>query len=127
VEDRRGYARLVPFREAFPIFHTPDLVLAVAFYTERLGFEEGYRIEGFAVVRLDSFELGLAESTDETPAGRVAIWLYTDDVDAEIERLREAGVEVVKEPKDWEWGERMGSVADPDGNEICLGQRLEAS
>jgi uncharacterized glyoxalase superfamily protein PhnB len=117
----------VPFREAFPIFHTPDLVRAVAFYTERLGFEEGYRIEGFAVVRLDSFELGLAESTDETPAGRVAIWLYTDDVDAEIERLREAGVELVKEPKDREWGERMGSVADPDGNEICLGQRLEAS
>jgi lactoylglutathione lyase len=117
----------VPFREAFSIFHTPDLVRAVAFYTERLGFEEGYRIEGFAVVRLDSFELGLAESTDETPAGRVALWLYTDDVDAEIERLREAGVEVVKEPKDWEWGERMGSVADPDGNEICLGQRLEAS
>jgi lactoylglutathione lyase len=117
----------MPFREAFPIFHTPDLVRAVAFYTERLGFEEGYRIEGFAVVRLDPFELGLAESSDVTPAGRVALWLYTDDVDAEIKRLREAGVEVVKEPEDREWGERMGSVSDPDGNEICLGQRLEAS
>jgi lactoylglutathione lyase len=117
----------MPFREAFPILYTPDLVRAVAFYTERLGFEEGYRIEGFAVVRLESFELGLAESSDVTPAGRVALWLYTDDVDAEIKRLREAGVEVVKEPEDREWGERMGSVRDPDGNEICLGQRLEAS
>lgn len=116
----------MPFREAFPILQTPDLERAVAFYTERLGFEEGYRIEGFVVVRLEPFELGLAESTDETPGGRVALWLYTDDVDAEIETLREAGVEVVKEPADQEWGERMGSVSDPDGNEIYLGQRLEA-
>jgi uncharacterized glyoxalase superfamily protein PhnB len=117
----------MPFREALPIFHTPDLVRAVAFYTERLGFEEGYQIEGFAVVRLDSFELGLAESTEETTAGRVALWLYTDYVDAEIEKLREAGVAVVKEAEDRDWGERMGSVSDPDGNEICLGQRLAAA
>jgi lactoylglutathione lyase len=117
----------MPFREAFPILHTPDLERAVTFYTERFGFEERYRIEGFAVVALEPFELGLAESSEETAAGRVALWVYTDDVDAEIETLRKAGVEVVKEPADREWGERMGSVADPDGNEICLGQRLEKS
>jgi lactoylglutathione lyase len=116
----------VAFREAFPIFHTPDLERAAAFYSERLGFEETYRIPGFVVVTLGPFSLGLAESSDATPAGRVALWLYTDDVDAQIEALREAGVEVVREPEDQEWGERMASVADPDGNEVCLGQRLES-
>jgi lactoylglutathione lyase len=117
----------VAFREAFPIFHTPDLERAVAFYVNRLGFEERYRIEGFVAVALGPFSLGLAESSEVDPPGRVALWLYTDDVDAEIDALREAGVEVLKEPKDQEWGERMASVLDPDGNEICLGQRLETS
>jgi uncharacterized glyoxalase superfamily protein PhnB len=44
-------------------------------------------------------------------------------VDAEIAALREAGVEIGKEPADTEWGERMATVADPDGNDIYLGQR----
>ena len=39
--------------------------------------------------------------------------------------VRADGVEVVREPEDQEWGERMGSVLDPDGNEIYLGQRLD--
>jgi uncharacterized glyoxalase superfamily protein PhnB len=45
----------------------------------------------------------------------------------EIDAWREAGVEVVREPEDQEWGERMASVLDPEGNDVYLGQRLEAS
>jgi lactoylglutathione lyase len=112
------------FRDAFPIFQTNDLERAVAFYTERLGFVEQYRFEEFVVLDLGEFSLGLSEVSDVSPAGRAALWLYTDDVDAEVEALREAGVEVAREPKDQEWGERMASVLDPDGNEIFIGQRL---
>jgi lactoylglutathione lyase len=115
----------VAFRDAFPIFHTPDIARAAGFYVDRLGFDERYRIPGFVVVALGSFSLGLAESVEVDPPGRAALWLYAEDVDAEIEALREAGVEVVREPADQEWGERMGAVADPDGNEVFLGQRLE--
>ncbi len=118
----------MPFHDAFPILQTTDLRRAVAFYAERLGFEEQYRFPqggtpAFVVVGLGSFSLGLAEGSEVTPAGRVALWLYSEDVDAEIEGLRGAGVEVLKEPEDTEWGERMASVADPDGNEIFIGQR----
>jgi hypothetical protein len=35
------------------------------------------------------------------------MWIYADDCDAAIERLREAGVAVVDEPADQPWGERM--------------------
>jgi lactoylglutathione lyase len=56
------------------------------------------------------------------PAGRVSLWVYCDDVDAEVEALRQAGVEIAREPEEMEWGERMASVRDPDGNEIFLGQ-----
>ena len=116
------------FRDAFPIFHTSDVTRALAFYSERLGFEERYRFpdEGspaFVLVGLGQFSLGLTAVSEVEPPGRVALWLYCDDVDAEIATLREAGVEIVKEPADTEWGERMAAVADPDGNEIYIGQR----
>jgi catechol 2,3-dioxygenase-like lactoylglutathione lyase family enzyme len=112
------------YRDAFAILHTADLARAVAFYVERLGFEERYRFGNFAVVGLETFDLGLTEVEEVEPAGRAALWLYTDDANAEIDRLRAAEVEVVREPADMEWGERMGSVRDPDGNELFIGQRL---
>jgi lactoylglutathione lyase len=118
----------VAFRDAFPIFHTPDLSRAAGFYCEHFGFEERYRFPDerspeFIAVGLGSFSLGLTAVREVEPPGRVTLWLYCDDVDAEIARLREAGVEVVREPEDQEWGERMAAVVDPDGNAIYLGQR----
>ena len=114
----------MPFRDAFPIFHTTDLERAVAFYRDRFGFEERYRWEDqFATVGLGGLELGFAASKQIDPSGRVALWLYCDDVNAEIEALRAVNVEVAREPEDVEWGERMASVLDPDGNEIFLGQK----
>lgn len=115
---------------AFPILHTADLARAVAFYTERLGFEERYRFEqrdegSFVSLSLDEFSLGLTEVRELEPAGRVALWLYSDDVDAEIAGLRAAGVDVVREPEDMKWGERMASVRDLEGNEIFIGQRAK--
>jgi lactoylglutathione lyase len=113
------------FREAFPIFHTTDLERALAFYRDRLGFEERYRLEDqFVAVGLGPLDIGFAASKAIDPPGRVALWLYCDDVDAEVAALREARAEVTREPEDMEWGERMAIVLDPDGNEICLGQRL---
>lgn len=117
----------MPFRDAFPILHTPDLSRAVAFYVERLGFEERYRYGNFALLALETFELGLTEVEEVEPPGRVALWLYADNVDTEIEALKRAGVEVVREPEDMEWGERMASVLDPDGNEVFIGQRLHGT
>jgi lactoylglutathione lyase len=119
----------VPLHDAFPILQTADIAQAGAFYVERLGFGETYRLpeQGpptFVVVSLVAFSLGLAAADEVAPPGRVALWLYSDDVDAEIGRLRGAGVEVVKDAEDQEWGERMASVLDPDGNEIFIGQHL---
>ena len=116
------------FRDAFPIFHTADLPRAVAFYREHLRFQERYRFpdEGkssFVLVGLGSFSLGLTLVAEVDPPGRASLWLYCDDVDDEVTRLREAGVSVVSEPTDEEWGERVATVVDPDGNQIYIGQR----
>jgi predicted enzyme related to lactoylglutathione lyase len=120
-QQSRG-ARLggLSFREGFPIFHTADLERAVRFYVELIGCEEVFRYEDAYVGLTGPVTLGLTAVQELEPAGRVTLWLYCDDADAEIERLRAAGVEVAREPEDREWGERAGSVLDPDGNEVWI-------
>ena len=119
---------LVPFRDAFPIFHTSDIERLAAFYCSRLGFERGYRFpeEGatqFLVVTLGGLSIGLTQTQSPDEVGRVALWLYTDDVDQEVDQLRASGGTVVEEPAVREWGERMATVADPDGNLLHVGSR----
>ena len=77
----------MPLHDAFAILHTADLERAVEFYVERLGFEERYRFFGFVLLGLDTFELGLTAVEEVSPPGRVALWLYSEDVDAEIDAL----------------------------------------
>jgi uncharacterized glyoxalase superfamily protein PhnB len=74
-------------------------------------------------VGLGPFAFGLAQVDELEPSGRASLWLYCDELDAEVNALREASVEVVRGPQDMEWGERMATICDPDGNEIHLGQR----
>jgi lactoylglutathione lyase len=45
---------------------------------------------------------------------------YAEDCDAAVAALRRAGVTIIDEPADQEWGERMARVADPDGNRIMI-------
>ncbi|MFD0745041.1 VOC family protein [Phytohabitans flavus] len=40
-----------------------------------------------------------------------------------MDKLRAAGVKVLAEPTDQPWGERMATVADPDGNRVIIATR----
>jgi lactoylglutathione lyase len=119
----------VALRDAFTILESSDVAGLSSFYAERLGFDRGYRWpdEGepvFLVVTLGSFSIGISRSDAPERPGRVAFWLYADDVDQEVERLRREGVTVVAEPAETEWGERMATISDPDGNHVHMGQRM---
>ena len=114
------YSRLVRFRDGFPILHTVDLPRLVAFYVAHLGFEEVYRFGEAYVSLTGPLKVGITAVSELEPLGRASLWLYCDDVDAEVDALRNAGVEVAREPEDMEWGERVALVRDPDGNEIFM-------
>lgn len=113
---------------AFPILTVRDLPATARFYT-RLGFAETYRFPGegepeFVTLQRNGSTLGLGS---EGPEGeRFAYWVYVDDVDASLADLRESGVEVVEQPADEPWGERVASVRDPAGNLLFLGAPSEA-
>jgi uncharacterized glyoxalase superfamily protein PhnB len=44
-----------------------------------------------------------------------SLYVYCDDVDALAERAAQAGAQIVQEPVDMFWGDRMCVVTDPDG------------
>jgi lactoylglutathione lyase len=109
---------------AFPIITAEDLQETRAFY-EQLGFSATYRFPSEGEPRYltlsrggSSIGIGAPSAHDEE---RFGFWVYVEDVDGTLERLRASGVEVVAEPEDQPWGERVARVRDPGGNLIYLG------
>lgn len=127
------------YTQAFPILHSDDFKRLVAFYTESLGLPVTFRFppegEGdaaFLTVGAGTSTIGIGDYSGveamfaPTPRGGkpFQLCLCTDQLDAELERLRAAGTPVHLEPVDQPWGERMCYIADPDGNLIMLVQSL---
>jgi hypothetical protein len=48
------------------------------------------------------------------------MYVYVDDVDDVVAQLRAEAVRVLKDPADMPWGERIATIADPDGNPVAL-------
>ena len=118
------------FDELFPILTTPDLARCLGFYRDLLGGRVTYQFPAdgepaYVDVRLGGSHLGIGQQ--EGPGAltneRVTLWVYADDCDAGLDRLRGGGVEVIQEPMDQPWGERMATVVDPDGNRVIIASR----
>ena len=113
-------------QSAFPILEVPELAPALRFYRDILGGEVRYTFpaEGdpvYVSLQLGSSAMGIgvAENAD-APAGML-LWFYVDDVDAATDAVRSAGLEVVEEPADQPWGERVSLVIDPFGTRVRFG------
>lgn len=55
-----------------------------------------------------------------TSSPSITLWLQVRDARAEADRLRAAGVEIVKAVEMMPWGLIEGSIRDPEGNEVRL-------
>lgn len=123
------------FTEIFPILTTADLDEALRFYVEFLGAKVAYEfpgpdgVPGYVGLDLGTSHLGIgrdpAASRPDGPRA-MSLWVYADDCDAAVERLRAAGAPIIEEPVDQPWGERVARVRDPDGNDVIIGQRARS-
>ncbi|WP_433021506.1 VOC family protein [Kribbella sp. CA-294648] len=117
--------------DVFPIVTSADLERLLPFYTDVLGGELVYQFPpqgapAYVSLRFGTASLGLGhdpeyKAASGTPA--ISLWLYVDDCDATVERVRAAGGRITEEATDQPWGERIARAEDPDGNLLIFGQR----
>ncbi|MEX2584056.1 MAG: glyoxalase superfamily protein [Gemmatimonadota bacterium] len=119
------------FSELFPIVATTDMARALAFYRDGLGGAVTHEIPGadgapvYVGIDIGASHMGIGFDADAggTSPGPISVWIYADDCDAAVDRLRAIDVSVVQGPTDQPSGDRVARVLDPDGNVIIIGQR----
>lgn len=118
----------------YPGIVTADFYGTWDFYSAHLGFRTVTECDHFVQLAHPSgAQLAVLrhELNGEVPElvsateGR-GLWLNVDvaDADAEYERLRTAGLQIVSAPEDKPWGERMFIVRDPNGVLVALAHRI---
>lgn len=102
-----------------------DVPASAEWATRYLGFTEAMSAEGFAslshpsagfnliylAVGLDTFQPASAAGS----ADGLLVVFTVDDIDAEHDRLRTEGVQIVTPIETEPWGERFFQMADPNG------------
>jgi predicted enzyme related to lactoylglutathione lyase len=119
MSERNGYRHGVP---CWVDTWQPDADAAVDFYKQIFGWEAEDTVpEGVSgkhyVCRLDGRDVAAVASRPEG-APDVTAWttyVWVDDVDATVAKVREAGGSVLKEPFDALDGGRIAVIADPAG------------
>jgi len=120
-------------RVDYVILYVSDLQAAIDFYRNVIGLPFKLQGDGYAEFATSGTRFGLFETSmlpqligreaaPGDPAAEIA--LLVEDVDAEAERLREAGAEILTGPVDRPWGHRTLHVAGPDGHVVEFAQEI---
>jgi PhnB protein len=107
---------------------------AIEWYKKAFDAQEVRRAPDPSGKKIWHAELRIGDSTfmvnDTFPemgaeASRASTWLYTEDVDAAWKRAVDAGGKVKMPLSDMFWGDRMGTLVDPFGNQWSLARRIK--
>jgi lactoylglutathione lyase len=119
-------------RVDYVIWYVESLERSVVFYRDLIGLAVRIEGDGYVEFDLDNTKFSLFERSrlpeligregGTTPCGEIGF--LVDDVDAEADRLRGLGVELLSGPVDRPWRERTLHIADPDGNVVEYAQKL---
>src|SRR3954471_8230524 len=96
-----------------------DMNRAVAFYGDTLGLTVTEHDGDWSEVDANGVKIGLNGSKEETPngdGGGLVAFQPDGDIDEEVTRLKDAGVEFSDEISEHPWG-RIVPFKDPDGND----------
>jgi catechol 2,3-dioxygenase-like lactoylglutathione lyase family enzyme len=125
--------------QCFVLIHDPDA--ALAFYRDTLGLDvrmdvarEGFRWITVGASSQPGVAIVLTNYLNGSPADNEAlealiakgalngVHFRSDDLDADFQKVRDAGAEIVQEPTEQPWGTRDFAVRDPSGNLVRIDQ-----
>ncbi|HSY91142.1 MAG TPA: glyoxalase superfamily protein [Candidatus Binatus sp.] len=108
---------------AIPILPTDDLAAAKAFYVDGLGFRVTFEVSEDGHSGLLGVARGTIELTLDSPMkghGRNGCAVLQVDETDRYYREWSSKVDVLRPPKDEEWGARTFDLLDPSGNTIFV-------
>ena len=125
--------------EVFPYLRVRNTDAAIDFYRRAFGATELFRLTepsgriGHAELKIGNTILMLSDEYPEygitgpkTIGGTsFTIHLHVNDADAWVSRAVAEGATLVRPPADAFYGERSGTVRDPEGHEWLLGHSIE--
>ena len=119
------------YRTVTPFLNVKGLGKLIDFLKQAFGAEEIMRMPGpdgavvHAEVNIGNSRLMLGEIMQANTPSSSYFYLYVSDADAAYKRAIGAGAKSVSEPADQFWGDRMGTVTDPFGNNWSVATHKE--
>jgi uncharacterized glyoxalase superfamily protein PhnB len=113
-----------------------DAGAALDFLSQAFGFREELRMispaghVNHAEMRLGDGQIMLGQpgsdfrNPDHLGGATVGIYVRVDDVDGTYERAKAAGVAILEEPADQDYGERRFGATDPEGHQWWFAQPI---
>ena len=120
-------------RVDYVILYVEDVDRSIAFYRDLVGLPFKFSESGYAEFATEGTKFALYARSNlpdllgrEGSSGGMAaeVAFLTTGVDAEAERIREAGVTILAGPVDRPWGQRTLHFLDPDGHVVEFAQEL---
>ena len=120
-------------------FAVDDAAAAIDFYKNAFAAKERMRKEapggkiahaeleiGDSVIMLsDPFPQSNVKPPTEVGTSTMSIFMYSEDVDAAIQKAVDAGATLTMPAEDMFWGDRFGTVTDPYGHQWSISTHVE--
>ena len=128
-----GMPRITPY-----LFYK-DVKNALEWLTHAFGFEKRYEMpdpngaimhaemtlkDGVIMMGPVSLERG-SQSPTELPAVHQSLYIYVDAVDEHFKQAKAAGAEIMFEPDDMFWGDRMYAAKDLEGHHWSFAEHVK--
>jgi len=102
-----------------------DWLVGVLGFVERVRIGPGHRAQlSFGEGSLIVADVGHGRSAPAREESSQSVMLRVDDVPALCDSVRKRGGEIVREPRDFSYGERQCTILDPAGHRWTLTQTL---
>lgn len=125
------------FPRITPYLLYEDVASTLDWLINAFGFEERFRMPGpdgkltHAEVQLGDGVIMMGNpgpdyrNPKNTGAATMLTYVYVDDVDAHYVRAKAAGAQILTEPADQFYGDRMYAAEDPEGHQWSFAQRVK--
>ncbi len=122
-----------------PYLHYKDVEKAVEWLTSVLGFQVSFTLpdkkgnllhadikyaEGVVMLGPANPQYNSLSPLD-LPGVNQGLYVYVDDVDGHFEKAKSKGAEIIMQPEDMFWGDRVYALKDLEGHQWTFGQHVK--